>query len=171
MKQWIKSLFKAGRLLSSDDRGNFRSGSFTYQGQGSANGQIYTPYGFIHNPPDGSLAFMFSQNGQNSNLIAMVSDPKNRKKTLNKGEAGIENQVTGSYILMDSNGDVEINAPASVNIVAATDLTVTIGAMVLTVNNSGINVTGGDIVADGVSLKSHVHSGVTTGGSNTGAPV
>ena len=41
---------------------------------------------------------------------------------------------------------------------------------------SGWTITGdvvvnGDVVADGVSLKTHIHSGVTTGGDNTGAPV
>lgn len=32
-------------------------------------------------------------------------------------------------------------------------------------------VSGGDVIADGVSLKTHVHSGVQSGGSNTGQPV
>lgn len=42
-----------------------------------------------------------------------------------------------------------------------------------TVNASGctINLTGGDVVADGISLKNHRHSGVQTGGSNTGLPL
>lgn len=34
-----------------------------------------------------------------------------------------------------------------------------------------INVVAGDITADSISLKTHVHSGVQSGGSNTGAPV
>lgn len=44
----------------------------------------------------------------------------------------------------------------------------------LTVNVQGtINVTatGGDVVVSGISLKNHTHSGVQTGGGNTGAPV
>lgn len=32
-------------------------------------------------------------------------------------------------------------------------------------------VSGGDVIADGVSLKTHVHSGIQAGGSNTGQPV
>lgn len=35
----------------------------------------------------------------------------------------------------------------------------------------GIENSGGDITSDGISLETHVHSGVTSGGSNTGAPV
>ena len=36
--------------------------------------------------------------------------------------------------------------------------------------NGSIKVTGGDVVADGISLKTHTHTGVTPGGGNTGAP-
>ena len=32
-----------------------------------------------------------------------------------------------------------------------------------------VNVTG-DVIADGVSLKYHVHTGVTSGGADTGQP-
>lgn len=44
------------------------------------------------------------------------------------------------------------------------------------VANSGVNVTGtitvnGDVIANGISLTNHVHSGVMSGGSTTSAPV
>ena len=38
-------------------------------------------------------------------------------------------------------------------------------------HNGPLSVTDGDVSADGVSLKHHVHSGVQSGGSSTGAPV
>lgn len=47
-----------------------------------------------------------------------------------------------------------IDAKGPINIIAAGDVTVT-----------------GDVTADGISLKTHVHTGVTTGIGNTGAPV
>jgi hypothetical protein len=34
-----------------------------------------------------------------------------------------------------------------------------------------VTVTGGDVIADGISLKTHRHSGVQVGGSNTGVPI
>lgn len=37
--------------------------------------------------------------------------------------------------------------------------------------NGGFIVTGGDVVADGISLKTHVHSGVMSGPDDTGPPV
>lgn len=41
----------------------------------------------------------------------------------------------------------------------------------LNVTGGTVNVTGGDVIADGRSLKHHVHSGVTTGSDDTGPPV
>jgi phage baseplate assembly protein gpV len=34
-----------------------------------------------------------------------------------------------------------------------------------------VNVTGGDVIADGISLKTHKHGGVQGGPSQTGAPI
>lgn len=43
------------------------------------------------------------------------------------------------------------------------------GSIIITAPNNII--VNGDVIADGISLKNHVHSGVTSGGDNTGAPV
>jgi len=37
--------------------------------------------------------------------------------------------------------------------------------------SGSFNIVGGDVTADSINLKTHVHSGVQTGGGNTGAPV
>lgn len=52
-------------------------------------------------------------------------------------------------------------------------LVMSIGGGVDEINifNQNLIVHGGDVVADGVSLKHHVHGGVTPGGGNTGQPV
>ncbi len=39
------------------------------------------------------------------------------------------------------------------------------------VTNLTVTVTGGDVVADGISLKTHRHGGVQVGGGNTGVPI
>ena len=41
----------------------------------------------------------------------------------------------------------------------------------ITLTNMNLILTNGDVVADGVGLKSHVHSGVQTGSSDTGLPI
>lgn len=43
------------------------------------------------------------------------------------------------------------------------------GSIVMTAPNNVI--VHGDVIADGISLKNHVHGGVESGGSNTGVPV
>ena len=50
------------------------------------------------------------------------------------------------------------------------------GGIHLAVTSSGIKVKGtitvdGDVIADGISLKSHLHADVTTGGDVTGTPI
>ena len=60
-----------------------------------------------------------------------------------------------------------------------TKLTLTSGGIVIdlggpiTINSNGHDVTvsgGGDVIAGGISLKTHVHGGVMTGGGDTGPP-
>lgn len=48
--------------------------------------------------------------------------------------------------------------------------TINIADANVTATNSTVAVTGGDISADGISLKTHVHGGVQSGGSDTGPP-
>lgn len=36
--------------------------------------------------------------------------------------------------------------------------------------DGGFNVNNGDVIADGISLKTHVHGGITPGGDDTGTP-
>lgn len=64
----------------------------------------------------------------------------------------IRNDAGTSYIEIAANGSIKIVAPVGLTVQG--DLTVT-----------------GDATAGGVSLKTHIHSGVTSGGSNTGGPV
>lgn len=98
-------------MTSSDDSGNLRFGRFKYQGRTSdVKGNIFTPYGLMHNPPDGSMAMIFSQNAQESNPITIVDDPNNRTlKNLAKGEVAVGNYLSGSYIHFLANGDILIN--------------------------------------------------------------
>ena len=60
-------------------------------------------------------------------------------------------------LIVDENGNLTITAQA---VTINSDITV----------NGDITATG-DVVGGGISLKTHVHSGVTSGGSNTGTPV
>ena len=105
----------------------------------------------------------------------------------------IHTQVPTYYIDFSDQDKILIHAPAGVTIESDTAVTVkapqvTIDAAETTIKGhvtveGGLNVAGGsgaavdgsltttgDVTADGISLTSHTHSGVTQGGGNTGGP-
>lgn len=165
LKQWIKSLIKVGRLVSSDDTNDkFRFGRIFYEGQ-PCKTNLFTPYGFYHNPPDGSLTVSWSQNGQDSNTLSQATGGTTRFKNLPKTGVKMGNPIKNSFIDFDDLGNIDISVPSG------NAVTFTIGAATITIDENGITVDSGDVVADGISLKTHVHGGVQSGGSNTGIPV
>lgn len=83
-----------------------------------------------------------------------------RAKVLDVNVVRIRNDANDSYI--------EFNPTAkTVNIVAPGGITLN----GVTIDNTGVVTTSADVVAAGKHLKTHVHSGVQAGGSNTGQPV
>lgn len=99
--------------------------------------------------------------------------------------ATIHTSTPTIYIRMTQGGEMEIEAPTKITVHAPTievnaDTSYTLTAPTINITGS-INITGdstssgsmtlaGDVNASGISLNSHVHSGVTAGGSNTGGP-
>ena len=162
MVQRIKALFKIARLISSDDSGNFQHGVFAYMGS-TPEGQIFIPYGDLMRPPDGAQMAVFAQNGNESNAIAFASDPKNRTvKNLLPGEKGIANYVSGSYILIHNNGDVEVSSEADVTISKAATVTVN-AAVGVAITAPLTTITGdvtinGDLVNNDITFHTHTHA-------------
>lgn len=86
----------------------------------------------------------------------------------------------GSVKLVVGGASIELTAEAATVTVGGTTLVLqdggaTMTAQVFTINgdiqlNGGMTATG-DVVADGISLKTHVHSGVMAGPTVTGPPV
>ena len=70
-----------------------------------------------------------------------------------------DNEQTGNYVL---NGNLTVNG--NITVLGQG------GGGNVTMNDVSFTLTNGDITADGVSLKTHTHSGVQTGGGNTGTP-
>ncbi|HEY0181265.1 MAG TPA: hypothetical protein VGC09_00520 [Rhodopila sp.] len=50
-------------------------------------------------------------------------------------------------------------------------ITATIGGVTVTIDSNGLSVTGGDVKADTISLKTHLTSAVQSGGGTSGPPV
>ena len=70
----------------------------------------------------------------------------------------------------DGKGDITIKSKNKVNVVADT---VDVDASKVSVDADTVNINGagGDVKVGGISLVNHKHSGVESGGSNTGGPV
>ena len=69
------------------------------------------------------------------------------------------------------------NSAGTVKIsVETSKITAISGSTSMEISNSGINITGsvvvdGEVTANNIPLSTHIHSGVTVGGGNTGTPV
>jgi hypothetical protein len=139
-----------------------------------------TPHGIIHDVP-----YFRVQGGTN----AVIMDPKvgdigicvfashdlsavkENKAPSNPGSrrrfsmadalyiGGVLNGTPENYIRFTSDGEIELSPATKVKIIG--DLEVT----------GDISTEDGDVIAGTVSLSDHVHSGVTTGGGDSGPPV
>jgi phage baseplate assembly protein V len=108
-------------------------------------------FGLASSPVPGASAVVIFPSGNRDNGIVIATDDANyRPRGLQPGEVCIYNS-TGTFLLMDAIGNITIKRAANVNIIGGT-----------------VNVTGGDVAADGISLKTHVHSDPQ--GGNTGGP-
>jgi len=70
---------------------------------------------------------------------------------------------------LESIAEIEFDTDSDLNQTIAGDENTTVTAMNISAP-SNVNVTG-DVIADGISLKTHVHSDVQSGKSDTGQPV
>lgn len=110
-------------------------------------------YGFSASPPVGTDVAIVNVAGDNSNgLIVASGHQAYRLKGLPNGGVALYD-MAGSSIVLDGAGNMTA-APAGGTLHV-------VGAIVST----------GDIVANGISLERHVHSGIQRGASDTDPPV
>lgn len=132
--------------------------------------------------------------------IASAGDTQAGEILLKHSSGSYVKLTQDGKILINGNTEIDVTTPVlnitttqTINLTATTSITLqapTInlnGNVVLdgnlTTNNGNTTIESGvfttnaniitsqDVQASGISLKTHVHSGVTTGGSNTGGPV
>lgn len=143
--------------------------------------EILNSYGFHSIPPVGSTGLVFSQSANQDaiSVIAYLHDA--RPAGLEPGEAVVGNFVVGSIVKFLENGDIEITGKNDLNVTidGAANITVTDNTTVITPLfkiDGNLEVTGTTTLGDTVTSNSkdisdtHLHSGVTSGGANTGPP-
>lgn len=131
----------------------------------------FLPYGFSSKPLAGAhVVLVFPKGKRELPLAVVVSDPRHRPKDLADGETILHNHV-GDYIWIKADGTIEVKASSKVTVDAPEaeftgNLTVRGDLQV-----DGTIHADTDVVADTIHLKTHHHSGVQTGGGNTGNPL
>lgn len=122
-------------------------------------------YGFTSVPLPGGSALVVCVGGSRSHpVIVATDDARYRLTGLQPGEVAL---------YTDQGDKIHIKRGGNIDIVAATKLKITAPAIEMTgplTVAGNITVTGGNVVADGIGLKTHVHPGVTAGSASTGLP-
>jgi len=179
----IKGIVKVARMVSSDDSGDFQQGRFFYMGR-EVTGNVLKQYGLLSKAPDNSFAVLFSQNGQGSNVLAMVDDPKRRPfRNLAEGEVVLSNYLAEQYLHLKENGDAELSATRVIILVGGTTVTIEDGTMTIdsvdttltgNLQVDGDITTNGGVTADaagaGVTLTGHQHPTAATGPPSSPTP-
>lgn len=137
-------------------------------------------YGFSGVPNEGAEAFVCFVGGRRDHPVVMaVSDKRARMHGLQPGEVCIYTDQ-GDYIIIRRGGAIEISGAASVTVTSPNvkltgnveiDGDVDVKGNMTIEGSSGLVVPNGDVVAGAIDLKTHTHTGVTSGGSQTGPPL
>lgn len=159
---------KSATVILIDDTGNFQRAAISTLGK-EQKVMVLTPYGLCSNPSDESLAITFNINGVAANTVAIIDDPKNRKKNLAKGEVALYNYETESIVYLKEDNSVVVELASGKKFVISDsgiamtgnasitgDLSVT-GAITATGN-----ITCADLATSTItSLNAHVHNSGT----------
>lgn len=137
-------------------------------------------YGLVSNPPSGTDCVVLFVGGDRDNGVIVATNNKAaRKKNLAPGEVALHNDK-GDYIHFKADRTIEVVAGTKVKVtspivevVASTKVTLTTPLVECSgdLTATGTITATVDVVGGGKHLKTHVHSGVTAGGANTGQPV
>ena len=128
------------------------------------NVEHFEPFGFTSKPLAGAEHVTVFLDGDRSHGITLVvADRRYRLTTLQDGEAALHDAY-GNKVHLKADGTLDVIATTKVQITSP-----------LVSMSGNLQVTGTitatvDVVGGGKSLKTHTHSGVAFGGSNTGAP-
>lgn len=124
----------------------------------------FEPFGFTSKPlPGAEHVTVFVDGDRSHGITIVVADRRFRLQGLAEGEAALHDAF-GNKIHLQADGTLAIVASAKVQI--TTPLLALSGNLTV----GGTVVAQGNVTGAGKSLATHTHSGVQTGGGNTGAP-
>lgn len=128
----------------------------------------FEPFGFTSNPhPGAEVLTGFIEGDRSHGIVFMATDRRYRVQNLLAGEVAIYDDH-GTAIKLTQTGIIITGGTFPITISGAPNINIAGGNV--NVSNANVTVTTGDVIADGISLKTHHHTGVTTGAGNTGLP-
>lgn len=115
----------------------------------------------VYEPGEEVLIAASSGELRNGVIVCAINNGTNTAKASSADIRRID-LGDGSYVIHDrGSGNLTLNATGDISIVSGGSVTITAPENV-TVN--------GDVIADGISLKTHVHGGISPGPADTGQP-
>lgn len=179
---YVRGLVSRAVVRGTSDTGETQTADVTTHAYADRDGiEIVQPFGLASRPRSGGLMVVLAVGGDQGDLVGLpVSVPADRFGGLAEGETAIYG-ADGSR--------VHIKADGSIDVLAQTRLTATVGggaqievtpeAIKTTVGGTslihtagGWDFQGGSITHDGVPFdKTHIHDGVVPGGGTSGTPV
>jgi len=145
------------RIMQNDDKGKVICQVLGLADETLSNIEHLQQYGIRSIPLEGSRGVLIAYGGSKDNCsLINVDDKRYGKFTLQSGDVCIYSQ-NGAHTIYRGDDIIEILDGSK---------TITVDTMTAVVDSSGITVTNGDVVADGISLKDHTHT--ITGGSSAG---
>jgi phage baseplate assembly protein V len=120
----------------------------------------FQEYGFTSHPHPGAEAVLVAVGGSRDHgIVIAVEDRRYRLRGLAQGEVALYSDE-GDAVVLKRGRLVEVTT-------ATLKITASAGVEMLT---PLLQITGGDVRADAISLKTHVHGGVEAGSADTSVP-
>lgn len=143
----------------------------------------FEPYGFTSRPlPGAEVAALFVDGDRSHGLVLVAADRRYRMTGFAEGEVAIHDDqgqsmhfTRGGIVIKGAGLPIRIEGTPTLTVVADTSVTLDTPQTVLTGDlqlAGSLTMAGGAVTHDGVDIgKTHKHSGVTSGSSNTGNPI
>ncbi len=182
-KQMIANLLTRAvvNLISQDEsKGKIFAQVLGMAGEIRSDVEHLQQYGLRSIPLGGSRGLLVAYGGSKDNATLIVVDDKRYGKfTLQPGDVCIYSK-NGAHTIYRGDDIIEILSGEKTITIGSMSITtngskheIKIGGMTAKIDSSGLDVAGGDVVADGISLKGHAHP-ISSGSSApgpTGLPV
>lgn len=149
MKQDFSELIRFCRVtLGGKDDGDFPIQQIDFMENTSDCFMVF-PYGMSANVASDSIGALFSVNGDDQSLAALMTSAKERVKNLEQNEVVFFHPKTKSFTHYRNSGDVDISVNGSENVTIAQDWTVSVGGDVnISVGGSTNISVGGSTTVD-----------------------